>query len=261
MSEELLYLPTERQFAEVEGVTYLARPVRAYPPWYDYQLLTKEDGSPQEQPPLVTVQSGALVGRRQFRSLPSPHFFVFETEISATNYARRGHSLATTSRTALGSGIMGLYRNAGAAGRFRIDCPKSYFLQDKEHGDSVILASLHTNRLIDRFLERLVPPTAKEVGAVVTLWNLALSRTGDQLTLTQFQEIVTQYLDDWKKQPTIFDSRTGEGLQELPINRVLRSLGYDGVVSVDEANNGWGKGCVAFTVPEGTPCYGGRQWY
>jgi hypothetical protein len=141
---------------------------------------------------------------------------------------------------------------------YQIHCPDAYPLQDAEHGDAVTNASIQTNRYLERILEIVRADddpsyqgiatliAANSLTGLTMLWNLALFRTSDAVTEEGLYLVLAAYVSQYFTGNPLIDSVTGEALQEQPINSILKSLGYDGIIAADAANNGWDRGCVCY---------------
>ncbi|CAH6419423.1 Hypothetical protein HVR_LOCUS619 [uncultured virus] len=180
--------------------------------------------------------------------------------------------LNSTSRSALGSGIYGRYVSDESSisnlltdpnqSAYRIDCPNAYIVQDKEHGESITVASLHTNRYLDKIIQIVrasSEPTldgveflirANSIENLVVLWNIVLYRTEEIITQEWLENILAQYVLKYLTDDTLIDSVNGNVIQELPINDILGALGYEGILGDDTYINGWGRGCVSYNYSQ-----------
>lgn len=286
----LVYIPNQQRFADVEGYTHIARKIRDYIQddilWYDFILETDTDGDILSNTVPITVPGDRVVSDLPFHNIEPRVMYHFAPltsvatdsvpyPIQARSFVIKSNvtrPLESTSRSALGSGIYGRYvnnpsnvdalRNAPDQEVYEIDCSSAYPLQDKEHGESLTVASLNTNRYLDRILESL--REAEEINfatvlgqiklnespTLFTLWNIVLYRTFDSLSRDELNEILAQYVVDYLTGSSLRDTVNGEPLQELPINRILQRLGYDGVIASDPYNNGWNRGCVSYNYSQ-----------
>jgi hypothetical protein len=276
-NQRLVYIKNTEPQADVEGYTCIAdlHGVSADPrtKWYDLSLVTDEYGNFLTQGRRFLVDESRIISLRPFRDL-YPKWIHYlpgvdqvttdEDEIIADRYVNRNKTikpLESTSRSALGSGVYGLYFDERTSlphqkegPHYILDCPQAFIIQDKEHGESLTLASLLTNRHLDNLitiaqnnysLEEL-PNMVDVPYNITTLWNIVLYRIGTSLTEERLNKILVSYLVDYFSPTSLTDTETGDPLQELPINYILRTLGYEGLLAHDNYNNGWDRGCVYY---------------
>lgn len=251
--------------------------------WYDLLLQTDSEGRSSIPSP-VTVTADAIVSNRSFRDVQPKQFYHFGTLLNsiAIEYpvvasrfvikSKLTSPLESTSRSALGSGIYGRYianpNNVSAyitnpeQTVYTIECPNAYPLQDKSHGDSVTVASLTTNRYLDNIIQALrdVISSEEEDNLImaraiiqsndstnlVTLWNIVLYRTQNIITKDWLDELLARYAVKYLTTNSLVDSINGGSIQELPINDIITTLGYDGIIASDVYNNRWDRGCVCY---------------
>jgi len=296
-NECLVYVENIRPFSDVDGVTYIARIIRSFINddilWYELQLMTDSTGDriPTIDPVLMT--SDKIVSDRTIRDIQPRKIYNFATFVSSQeqyldNYIETkdiqyqlvassfvikdinniNNPLEATSRSALGSGIFGLYvYNESELPRlmtnpdqaiYVINCPDSYIIQDKEHGESITVASLNTNRYLDRIIQALRfdnDLTIKDALALIrmnsienltTLWNIVLYRTEDYITQSALEQILANYVVKYLTDDSLIDTVNDNAIQELPINNIMLSLGYHGLLADDVYNNGWDRGCISY---------------
>ena len=186
------------------------------------------------------------------------------------------HALESTSRSALGSGIYGIYlrdeseipslRTESNQRVYRIDNRYSYLVQDKEHGESITTASLHTNKYIDKAFEtaQVDPSTYIEENPIinlVTLWNIVLYRTQEEITKNELERILINYMSRYLSDNALKDTINGNDIETLPINDIMNALGYDGLLADDPYNNGWGRGCVNYNYEQAVIFQGEKAFY
>lgn len=282
----LVYIVNQLPFGDAEGYTLVAHTIREYVRddklWADLLLETNNYGEPLPVPSPITVSGDRIVSNRAFHDIEPRtiyHFAQltnlsetgpnFEYPIQARGFVikrNQNRPLEATSRSALGSGVFGIYlKSQDLIPKFRtvpnqsvyaIQCPSAYPIQDKEHGDSLTVASLNTNRYLDRVINAARDETVRDVNVIMTLirdnpspnlytlWNIALYRTEDYIAADELDSLLAQYVASYFSDNSAFDSVNDEPLQELPINGIMGYLGYDGVISSDVYNNGWDRGCV-----------------
>jgi hypothetical protein len=286
-------------FAEVDTVTYIAQIVNRMTEngqeWYELEILTSDTGEFLDVPSRVTVTPDQILSDRPFRDIQPRSFYYFGSRllsgpmqygIKATNFALIENDdapLAKTSNAGLGSGIYGQYiKDEATLARYRadprqdiyqIDIPAAYLVQDKEHGDSLTVASLRTNRYLDDLIRRIQSDKvsgADQIRAliqttnldpIVRLWNIVLWRSEGMITREWFQETLIEYIIRYQGSENLTDSLTGAPIRELPINLILRRLGYEGILGSDYHSNKWNRGCVSYNYEQAAMLQGNRAAY
>jgi hypothetical protein len=284
----LVYIENLRPFADVDGSTQIAKIIRSYIHddrlWFDLMLETDSDGDKLISPSPVTVSGDKIVSDRDFHDIQPRQIYNFalltfsdgiEYPIKAGSFVIKKNinkPLESTSRTALGSGIYGRYisdRNEiptllteSNQSVYLIDCPNAYIIQDKEHGESITIASLNTNRYLDRIIQSLREYTnpsleivqftlhINESPILLTLWNIVLYRTQEMITQEWLENILLRYIIDYFGNNNLVDSINGDIINELPINYIMKGLGYDALIASDPYNNGWNRGCVSYNYSQ-----------
>lgn len=308
-SECLVYVENLLPFSDVDGYTYIARSIRDYiiddTLWYDLLLETNSEGIRLPVPSPISVSGDSIVSDRSFHDISPRKMYHFAplTYSSSVDLPEQARSfviksriikpLELTSRSALGSGIYGRYiMNENSVKSYTtnseqavyvIECPNAYPLQDKEHGESLTVASLTTNRYVDQIIQafrsvingnnnELMDPVenlniarsiikSNESPNLVTLWNFVFYRTQDSIIQEWLEELLAQYVSNYFSTTTLVDSLNGEPLQELPINDIMKGLGYDGIIASDIHNNRWNRGCVSYNYTSSTMIQGGEARY
>lgn len=276
-SDVVVYVPNSETFADSNGTVHLARIIQQQAPWVVVQLLTDSHGAYAESPSTVTLSDKYVLSYRETRNIEPRTFYQFaaysaegiQYPLTASGFVQTKtieKPLSSTTRNGLGSGLYGIfvvgdlarYRSTPDQTVYSIECPDAYPLQDAEQGDAITNASLQTNRYLERILEIVRAdddpsyPTvsaliaANSLSDLVMLWNLALFRTGDRVTEEGLRTVLATYISNYFTETPLIDSVTGEALQPQPINSILQSLGYDGIIATDAANNGWDRGCVCY---------------
>lgn len=212
-----------------------------------------------------------------------------EYPLRASNFVIKNNlnnPLNNTSRSALGSGIYGIFANKNSNINefltdtkqtvYIVDCPNAYTSQDKEHGESITTASLNTNRYLDRiisavrgsmrdndvsmeYIKSLVRNNSIE--NLVVLWNIMLYRSKNIIMREQLENILIQYIYDYFSNNSLVDSLNGNIIQPLPINNILKNIGYDGIIGNDSYINGWGRGCVSYNYESAKIITGDTGFY
>lgn len=291
----LVYIENRRNFADVKGVTYIANIIKNYirgdTLWYDLILETDMDGDKaiKNGTNKITVTADKIVSNRSFHDIEPREIYHFssltfssniEYPIEARSFVIKSNidkPLESTSRSALGSGIYGIYVKDKETlssllvepnqSLYLIPCPNAYPIQDKEHGESLTIASINTNRYLDNIIQSLrenlslnfetalVRIQINESPNLLTLWNIVLHRTRDMITQETLNNLFAQYVVDYleelevensKTSMKLIDSINGEVIYELPINYIMKALGYNGIIASDIYNNGWNRGCVNY---------------
>lgn len=303
----LVYVENRQPFADVDGSTQIARIVRSFVNddklWFDLMLETSADGDKLVDPNPVTVSEDRIISNRNMHDIEPKTFYHFassytygsgsttfsngiEYPIKAGSFVikkKLSNPLESTSCSALGSGIYGRYiANPDDIQKFLIeqnqsvyliDCPNAYVLQDKEHGESLTLASLNTNRYMDRIIQSLrvddvinfeIVQTRIHINEspnLLTLWNIAFSRTGDIIDQDWLETILARYAVNYLQNNHLVDSINEEVINELPINDIMKGLGYEGVIASDHYNNGWDRGCVSYNYDQAVIIQGENARY
>lgn len=293
-NECLIYVKNTLPFSDTEGTVQIARVQKSgimsrNREFSDLILTTDADGDQINDPFPITVPTTEILTNRPRHDIKNQVFYHFPVtdSIMGTSFVIKKNitnSLESTSRNGLGSGIYGKYiEDPDTIGDFLTDpnqivyeipCNNPYIIQDKEHGDSITVASLTLNR----YLDRIIPALRKDYIAdnnnyqlsdydvdfsqaqtlieinkspnLLTLWNIVLYQTGDNLTQSELDLILADYVANYLNDNTLVDSINGEPIYFLPINSIMRFLGYDGLLADDVSNNRWDRGCVSFNYTQ-----------
>lgn len=301
----LVYVENTRPFADVNGTTRIANVVRTpftidesgdLIQWYELELITDSEGDRLSVPQPLIVSGDNIVSNRSIRDIQPRQFYNFASltnsldskgeiqyPLTATGFVikdRVDRPLELTSRTALGSGIYGMYiRDENIIPSlltdpsqitYNIVCPNAYIIQDKEHGESVTVASLHTNRYLDRIipvlranntLDALSLIKSNSIQNLVTLWNIALYRTEEYITEMWLEQILADYVLRYINDNSLVDNINGNTIEQLPINDIMTKLGHDGIIGDDPYTNGWDRGCVSYNYDQAVLIQGGVARY
>jgi len=285
LSQCLVYIENRNPFADADGSTQIATIVRSYIQdnnlWFNVILNTDSDGDIINEGNVIIISGNNVVSDRSYKDIQQRQFYYFASSSSLEHLIKArsfvikknlNRPLESTSRSALGSGIYGRYvqnfddipslLTDPSQSVYIIDVPNAYIVQDKEHGESITIASLNTNRYLDRIIESLRGDPVinldiiheririNESPNLFTLWNIVLYRTEDIITKEQLEEIMSQYVLKYLTDASLTDSINEEFLQELPINDIMQMLGYDGILASDVYNNGWDRGCVSYNYAQ-----------
>lgn len=267
-SQCLVYLETNGNVSEVSGYTYLAHIVRKFYDrerlWYEVRLETDKDGKSVTTNNNIFVTGDRVVSDRAYESIEVKSFYHYSNNgITAENFVIKSdqtNPLTSTSRTALGSGIFGTrtINYNSALKPHLITITNAYEIQDAAHGDSITMASSNTNGFLDNVLAMLADQNS--VGLLditnavnstdylhlVVLWNIVFYRTREMISREQLGEVLAQYIYKYLQVSSLHDSITQDELAELPINDIMRSMGYNGLIATDPYNNGWDRGSVSY---------------
>lgn len=279
-NECLVYLLNTQPFPDVSGTTHIAKILRTplqYLPdnniiqHYELEVITNSNGEYVDEPELVSVTDDKILSNKSYHDIQPRQFYNFD--YVASNFVIKfnlNKPLESTSRTALGSGIQGIYisdesklpiyKTKPEEEVYKILVPNAFIVQDKEHGESITVASLATNRYLDKIINILqgsnITPEEliffNSIDHLVTLWNIVLYRVDQQLTKEWLQQVLISYCNRY-----LDDSE----LIELPINDILIGLGYDGLIGTDSYINGWNRGCYSFDYSKVTKIEGSIAKY
>lgn len=198
------------------------------------------------------------------------------------NPSNNKNPLESASRSALGSGIYGINLSDISEARslsidnkviYEIDLLMAYDIQDKEHGESITTASASTNRYLDRIIfntnkNDIIGNITQEniikndnIENLVILWNIVFYRSGRYISYEKLEDILSNYLIEYFTNHELIDRRTNESLIALPINYIMKEMGYTGLLADDLYNNGWDRGCVSYLFEESDPVIEGKAFY
>lgn len=304
-NECLVYLENTKPFADANGSTHIAKIIRTFVDndnlWYELLVLTDANGNYNSAHNTILMSNNSIVSNRLIRDIEPKFIYNFtNSEYSEDNQIRENlqknqnsqsnrnlqinqgkltasqfviksnidKPLESTSRSALGSGIFGIYiPNETEVSLlisnpnqmvYKIDCSNCYIIQDPEHGDSITIASLHTNRYIDSIIDGLKSiknVTHHDVSSIiknnsienlVTLWNIVLYRSNIFINKEWLENILIDYIFRFFTDDTLIDTINNNKIQELIINNIFINLGYTGLLADDWYNNGWDRGCVSY---------------
>lgn len=280
----LVYVKNNKSFSDVEGFTQIAKIIKISGDWYELKIMNDINGDTLEFPQYLITEEKNIVSNRPRRDIKNRRFFNYTDDtgdLKAKGFAFKGvyvKPLESSSRSALGSGIYGIYlRNDNSAGLlaeggsvYVIDCPDAYIIQDKEHGDSITLASLYTNRYLDRIISFVrdneiidLRSLLKEnsVESLTTMWNIVFFRTNENITQEWLEDVLYDYLVSYFDENILLDSINFDEIAELPINDIMRKMGYGGLLGDDNYTNKWGRGCVCYDYRDAKILRGSKALY
>lgn len=273
--ECLVYVQNREPFADTNGTTHIGKLLRTYMDndrvWFDVLLITDADGNEFTQHQKVTVSGDNIVSYRSYHDIEPKEFYHYATVTNSEKIeypiSGRGfvikknieNPLENTSRSGLGSGIYGKYNYVNDSQTvYLIKCNNPYIVQDIEHSESITLASLNTNRYLDRMIQILrfrKDLTMDDIiyelqnnpsPNILSLWNIVLYRTEDIITQDQLDNIFAYYIMKYLYTNDLVDSINGDVIEELPINYIMKDLGYDGLLASDGNSNKWNRGCISY---------------
>jgi hypothetical protein len=264
--ECLVYIKNTQPFGDVNGATQIAIISKSYviknTQYYDLKITYDPDGDKLPFPEPMTVTGNNIVSDRSYVHISKKKFYYYSrnSSITGNNFVltkNKERPIESTSRSALGSGIYGLYELVGSSDDvYEITLNNPYIISDREHGESITVASLHTNRYLDRILSSLNENTTLDKIRLIIeinshpnlsiLWNIVFYRNGNKITQTWLEKILAKYCHDYITNNTLIDSITGDKIFVLPINYIMDELGYDGLLASDAYNNGWDRGCISY---------------
>lgn len=295
----LVYLEDTSPTPEVDGYTYIARKVRSYfsdnKLWHDVILLTDSTGNKNKNKNHVTISNEKIISERPVKDIKSNTFIHFaplvfikniKHPITATNFViktNKTRPLESTTRTGFGTGIYGRFVDNikdisslsvhPSQTVYEITCENPYFLQDKEHGDSLITASMGTNRYLDNIINVLRNSDEISLEMIIDyiydyepvnifmLWNIMLYRTREYISREDLYYLFASYVMNYLFDNSLNDSVTKLPITELPINSIMKYLGHDGILADDPYNNGWGRGCVSYNHEQAIIMQGDQSRY
>lgn len=248
-------------------------------------LATAEGYYTDEYEPEVVSDQLKLVSYRPLRGLKSSSLWHFSSpklhyQLKATGFVSHGKSLVSACSHGLGSGIYGLYiedyeivkktRHNERQVVYLIECRHPFIIQDPEHLNSLTAASMATNRYVDDtirdldeemvdYSEILDCMQSDNITHLALLWWIVFARFTRPIgnDSTWLKLILTQYIWEYRTANKLRDTISNMCIHELPINYIMRSLGYDGLLGDDRLTNSWSRGCISYnyevaTVREGT---------
>lgn len=211
------------------------------------KIITNSIGEMYKFPQIRKITLDQIVSDRPIKTEITPTIYCFTECYNKflVNKSIMDDPLIKTSENALGSGIYGVYiKDLDDLANFdnvtKIDFANPLYLQDKEHGESLTNASIVTNRFLDKIIQQERFGDSYDLGDInniVNLWNIVLARIDLSIETDWLREIFVNYVNKYLYEPNF---------NVLPINEILGSLGYDGIIADDAFNNNAERGCVKF---------------
>jgi hypothetical protein len=283
---ELVYVENPESSPDTTGITYVAQIHRSMringKLFFEVSLLTDTNGNRLSSTNKILTQN--IISLRKHRTIKNRKLYHLEDEIVATNFANNDLSnknpLESVSRSALGSGIYG--RNLASIQEaktlsldnkkiYEIDIIGAFDIQDKEHGESITTASLHTNRYLDKIitdsnlndLDNILEVRNfiknDNIENLVILWNIVFYRNKRYISYDKLENILCDYLVEFFTNNEIMNDNTS--LIALPINYIMKEMGYTGLIADDIYNNGWDRGCVSYIFAKSDKFRQGKAFY
>lgn len=285
---ELVYLDNPESSADTTGITQVAQIHRSLTInkklFYEVSLLTDTNGDMLNSREKMLTRN--IVSSRKYRTIKNRKLYYIEDEIIATVFASNQltnkNSLGSASRSALGSGIYGTNLPSISEARklslnnkkiYEIDLTEAFDIQDKEHGESITTASLLTNRYLDKIISEVDINNLDNIFAIsdiikndnienlVILWNIVFYRNKRYISYETIENILSNYLIEFFTNYELIDKRDNISLIALPINYIMKEMGYSGLIADDVYNNGWGRGCVSYLFDKSDPLTKGEAFY
>jgi hypothetical protein len=279
---ELVYLDNPYSSPDSTGLTQLAQIHRSLiinkKIWYEISLLTDSNGDKLNSNDKILIQN--IISFRKYRTIKNRKFYYLGDEIIATTFANNKignkNPLESASRSALGSGIYGLNLSNISEARalsidneliYEIDVLKALDVQDKEHGESITIASLLTNRYLDKIISRNdiidISDVVKNdnIENLVILWNIVFYRNKRYISYEKLENILSNYLTRYLTNHKLIDKNDNMTLIALPINYIMEEMGYTGLIADDLYNNGWDRGCVSYNFNKFDILSEGKAFY
>lgn len=284
--------PQRGLYAE-EGDTYIVEILSRLGSKVKIRRLTTAEGVLTDDFEPEEVSRSKIVSDRPLRVISPKVIFHFASpkinyEIKAASFVTHEKPLVSTCSHGLGSGIYGLHIKTQAQLTelkstpdqpvYIIKCETPFFIQDSDHLNSLISASMATNRYIDNLINQLKNKFAGKtaffndfLGAVnndntdklLILWSIVYSRSmlGNSLNTVLLNNLLANYLWEYFTDSSLRDSIKDDIIHELPINHIMRFLGYDSMIGDDRETNSWGRGCISFNYAQAQILegYGSRQ--
>lgn len=257
-----------------EGDTYLVQIINRQGDNIEIKRLMTADGTLTNYWDPETIFSTQLVSDIPLRDISPKSLYHFASpnvqyKIKASSFVTHGKPLVSACSHGLGSGIYGLYisdeadvyKNKSSSEQivYSITCQNPFIIQDATHLDSLVTTSMSTTRYVQNIIESL----QQKNSTLLDIINIVRSNSVDNLSLLWYivflrsinpigndkqllEHILSNYIWEYFTDTSLRDSTTGDIIHELPINYIMRALGYDGIIGNDRKTNSWSRGCVSF---------------
>jgi hypothetical protein len=266
--EVLVFEKSQQKMTYVDGYTKIAKVsnFRIEREYYicDVVFLVNEMGDRIESIKMLTTTNNIVSNKYPVEL--KKYFFQISEELTSGNFVNKNNKqnpITSVSRANLGSGIIGKYftdeENIKVfKNSFKIEMENPYMIQDLEHSNSLTICSTETNNFLEQKITNFQKSkqiikknfifenlTSSELESLFNLWNICFYRTKDFISMDELQNIFTIYIYDFLIQGNLKNINF-KNIIELPINYVLKYMGYDGVIGNDIKTNAWESGCVSF---------------
>lgn len=255
--EVLVYMQNRMEDLWIDGSTNKARLIKRGTDESNVILITDSNGGildDDRQVTLTILNERIITGRPVIRGnyqfiVNVPDTGSGTKNIRGSNYVIKKFKDDTLSSTQLplGSGIVGTY-NKGIIkniNSYNISCSNPYFVQDKEHYESIILASHRMNFYLDNLIHKKYMNQQKNCGKLIqengyiniyNLWEIVFLRTENQINQKKFRDVLIRYLCDYFKKEDSLQISTNNEMISLPINYVMNDMGYDALICLPNKN-------------------------
>jgi len=264
----LIYINNIDSLSEVQGSVRVCEIVEFINKYIKINILTGKNGEFLKNKETIIVNIKNIVSNRPYKTHLNYFYYVKDNKNSNNIIAKKfvdknnkNKPIQSTSRSSIGSGIYGLYfKDTKDTNKFnKIYCTNPYYVQDKEHSESITIASIYTNIYIDKLINNYYSILKKKYSNIVfdkdivsnltLLWNIVFYRTNLYISSNILEKILLDYILDYIDDDNyIYDISTDSNLYVLPINYIFSFLGFDGLIGDDEYTNGWKKGCISFNL-------------
>lgn len=269
-NECLVYIKSSTAFSNTDGSVYIAELLREFTldniEYGEFALINDPEGLFIASPRKAFAPLSSIVSNRTPTLIPGnapvSFYHYSSNEITSTSYILPNKTCLETSRSGYGSGVYGIYSDSyedalSIKGKdqniYTIVCKNPYYLQDKEHGCSLTIASLQTSSYIDMIFPIIMSNSTtlegiteiislNDIDFLLILWNTVFYRTSpnNMLTKEDLHTILKNYIYNKIESTDV--------LYHLPINDILSHYGYDGILSIDTYNNTWTRGCISYNL-------------
>jgi len=257
-----------------EGDTYLVQILERSPTYVKIKRLMYPDGTFTDKFDEEIVSPHTIVSDRPLRDISPKYIYHFASEKvgykpKAASFVTVGESLTKACSHGLGSGIYGLYfQDTRNIERYKLNVDQTiypielqnpFIIQDADHLNNLITTSMSTNRYIDKFLtvhsekqlsygDIITLIRSDPIDNLLILWLIvfARSRTPNPFNKLQLEILLSNYIWYYLTDSSLHDSINGKVIHELPINYIMRILGYNGLLGDDKETNSWSRGNVSY---------------
>lgn len=224
----------------------------------NYNLLTDNIGNRYNTPALVTLSPTNIITVKPDSSTSQTFTYLGEGIFNFTGFVKGLVDKST--KTGLGAGLYGLYTDKPDLG-ITVTITKPLILHDEMDGRMLTVASVETNRYVDKVVLKIqtgdfetINQVVKETStkAIKLLWNSFLYRREKKINSKKLKEILISYIDHYFNDTQIHNF-SNDVIHQTPINFILHNLDYNGIYATDDFNNGWCRGCVAYYPEVNSP--------